>query len=67
MAKEPLDHHKQQMEKGPRVEDYMEGPDEDLNVTGLKVRTLIRSMQSKGISDDEINEVLPTLLKPGRK
>ena len=67
MAKEPLDHHQHKIDKEPRVEDYMEAPEEDLNVTGLKVRTLIRNMQSKGISDDEINEVLPTLLKPGRK
>jgi len=66
MAKEPSDHQKHPSEKEPRVEDYMEGPEEDLNVTGLKVRTLIRSMKSKGISDEEINEVLPTLLKPGR-
>jgi hypothetical protein len=67
MAKDPLDHQKQRIEKEPRVEDYMEAPEGDLNVTGMKVRTLIRSMQSKGIPDDEINEVLPTLLKPGRK
>lgn len=51
----------------PRIEDYQAGEDDELNVTGLKVRSIIRNMQSMGISDDEINLVLPTLLNADRK